>query len=165
MLSAGGRGFMRFLPAGALLATDANRRCRDSEAEEALVSALKKAGFVCRVEDNLLFLTPGDELLGSICYDGVPEIDWQSPLHPVQALGARFLKKEKQPLTDAGRQLIIETLRMSWKIQGQLLSGLEAISASAAVMQRQGDTSGMHEAGAILLERCREEIGGQRHEA
>ena len=44
MLSAGGHGFMRFLPAGgALLATDAIRRCGDDVARAQLTDDAQKA--------------------------------------------------------------------------------------------------------------------------
>ena len=155
MLAAGGRGFVRFLPlGGALLVTDANRRCADENEKAALIGALEHAGFDCCARGGLLELTPQDDVLCRIGYDEEAEIDWSSPLHPVQALGRRWHNREKQPLSDAGRQLILEALRLSWQPVGKTQEGIEMLRAQGAVMQRTGDTSGMHEAGAILLDWC-----------
>ncbi|MGN0776628.1 MAG: hypothetical protein ACI4MM_08130 [Candidatus Ventricola sp.] len=158
VLAAGGRGFVRFLPAGgALLATDAIRRCAEDAARTALADALAQAGFVCEVRGGLLELTPADEVLFSPdCGEGMA-VDWESPLHPAQALAVRFLAKKRQPLTAAGRQLVMETLRLTWQTPDRLLSGLPTLRAQAAVMQRKGDLSGLHEAGALLREFCEQE--------
>lgn len=166
MLAAGGRGFMRFLPpGGALLATDAVRRC-ESEAQKAnMIDALEAAGFVCCEEDGLLMITPRDALLDNISCDMISEINWNSPLHRLQALGTGWIRKEKQPLTREGRQLIVEALRLSWQPVKQGKDGLEALRARAAVMLRRGDDSGFHEAGAVLLHWCDQEIGGHADEA
>lgn len=161
MLSAGGRGFVRFLSAGgALLATDAIRRCADEAARDALTDTLAQAGFVCEVRGGLLELTPADDVLSALSASGRTAIDWESPLHPAQALAARFLATEKQPLTREGRQLIVETLRLTWQTPETLFSGLPALRAQAAVMQRRGDRSGMHQAGALLREFCEQEAKG-----
>lgn len=158
MLLSGGRGFMRFLPpGGALLATDALRRCRGEAEEATLIGALEAAGFACIRRDGLLELTPQDALLMSICAEGEAAIDWSSPLHPVQALGARWLGKEKQPFTDAGRQLILEALRLTWQTTAGL-EAMEALRQRGAAMQRNGDSSGMHEAGAALMNWCNAQL-------
>jgi len=164
MIAAGGRGFVRFLPpGGALLATDANRRCRDESDKAALCAALACVGFVCAEQDGLLALTPADCMLGEIAYDGDRPMDWDSELHQAAALGLRWMSKEKRPLTDAGRQLILEALRMS--SQRQPSTGVDALRTRGAVMQRTGDISGMHEAGAILLDWCSRSEGGIIDEA
>ena len=166
MLASGGRGFMRFLPAGgALLATDAIRRCGDDAARERLTEALHAAGFVCEARGGLLELTPTDGVLSAFNGGGRPAIDWENPLHPAQALAARFLNNPKQPLTPAGRQLIVETLRLTWLAPDRALLGLPALRAQAAVMLRQGDRSGLYEAGAVLREFCEQEQGGLIDEA
>lgn len=166
MLAAGGRGFVRFLPAGgALLATDAIRRCGDDAARAQLTEALHAAGFVCEERTGLLELTPADDVLSALDDGERAAIDWESPLHPVQALAARFLNNPKQPVTPAGRQLILETLRLTWLAPDRALLGLPALRAQAAVMLRQGDRSGLHEAGAVLKEFCEQEQGGLTDEA
>ena len=86
-------------------------------------------------------------------------------LHPAQALANRFQAAAAQPLTGAGRQLIVETMRLTWQTPETLLSGLPALRAQAAVMQRRGDRSGMHQAGALLREYCEQEQGGMTDEA
>lgn len=165
VLAAGGRGFVRFLPAGgALLATDAIRRCADDDSRVRLTQALAAAGFGCAVRGGLLELTPEDGLLSAP--DGEARtVDWESPLHPAQALARRFGTNDRRPLTPAGRQLILETLRLTWLAPDRVLAGLPALRARAAVMQRQGDTSGLHEAGAVLWEFCAQERGGMTDEA
>ena len=166
IFAAGGRGCVRFLPpGGALLATDANRRCQSDEEKAALTTALADAGFACDEQNGLLAITPGDELLGAIEYDEETNVDWQSPLHPLQALGLRWMDKPKQALTSDGRQLILETLRISWQQTEQVQGGAQALRAQAAMMQRRGDESGMHESGAVLLEWCRQTQGGNIDEA
>lgn len=166
MLAAGGHGFVRFLPAGgALLATDAIRRCGDDASRARLTDALAAAGFVCEARGALLELTPADDVLSALDDGGRDAIDWESPLHPAQALARRFLANPGQPLTPAGRQLILETLRLTWLAPDRVLSGLPALRAQAAVMQRQGDRSGLHEAGAVLKEFCEQEQGGLTDEA
>lgn len=158
MLAAGGRGFVRFLPAGgALLATDAIRRCKDEASRAALTDALAQTGFVCVLRGGLLELTPTDDELAGLDGGERLETDWESPLHPAQALALRFLKKPKQPLTQAGRQIVVEALRLTWLEPEALLAGLPALRAQAAVMLRGGDRSGLHEAGTILKEYCEQE--------
>jgi len=165
VLAAGGRGFVRFLTEGALMATDAVRRCADEAQRSALILSLEQAGFVCREQDGLLLLTPKDALIEGLTYDHIKETDWHDPMHPVRALGMRWIGKQKKALTPQGRQLIMETLRLCWQDAGQTLRGMEALRARAAVMQRHRDTSGMHEAGAVLLGWCDEMQGGHENEA
>lgn len=155
MLLAGGRGFMRFLPEGeALLVTDAMRRCEDDAARGRLTAALEAAGFACRAQDGLLLLTPDDDVLCAAECGAPCEVDWESALHPAQALACRWLAEDRQRLTAAGRQLALDTLRLTWQPQDKVLAGLPALRAQAAVMLRCGDRSGLHPAGAILREWC-----------
>lgn len=162
MLAAGGRGFMRFLPTGgALLVTDAIRRCEDDAARAKLEEALMDAGFACAVRGGLLELTPTDDMLTGLGGGQAPETDWASTLHPAQALGRRWLANERLPLTAAGRQLIMEALRLTWQPEESVLAGLDALRAQAAVMQRRGDRSGLHEAGAVLRDYCDERQGAK----
>jgi len=166
MIAAGGRGFMRFLPpGGALLATDAVRRCESDAQKTAMIDALAAAGFACCERDGLLMLTPKDELLCGIVFAGKHEIDWNLPQHRVQALGAGWIRKQKRQLTEDGRQLIIEALRLAWQPVKTEKDGLEALRARAAVMLRRGDDSGFYEAGAVLLGWCDQETGGYADEA
>ena len=159
MLAAGGRGFMRFLPpGGALLATDAIRRCESDLQKRALIDAFNTAGVACCEKDALLMITPEDALLSCIAYDGKAEIDWASPLHRVQALGLLWNRKPKKALTQDGRQLVIEALRLSWQPFHQAEDGFDALRARAAVILRRGDDSGFYEAGAVLLDWCGQEI-------
>ena len=169
MLAAGARGFMRFLPpGGALLATDAVRRCGSDAEKTALTSALKAAGFDCCEKNGLLMLTPIDVLLCGVACGEADVIDWTSPLHRTQALGLGWTRKKKKPLTQEGRQLIIEALRLSWQQPKQTEEGLDALRARAAVMLRRRDDSGFYEAGAVLLDWCdqfRQSTGGNGNEA
>lgn len=166
MLAAGGRGFMRFLPpGGALLATDAVRRCESEAQKQAMIAALTAAGFVCCERDGLLMMTPKDALLGSISCGEAHEIDWDSPLHSVQALGLGWIRRQRKPLTQDGRQLILEALRLSWQPMKQTKDALDAMRARAAVMLRKRDDSGFHEAGAVLMDWCDQWMGGHADEA
>lgn len=151
---AGGCGFMRFAPeGGALLATDAPRRCADGA--QALIRALEEAGFSCACSGGLLLLSPADALLNAMdAPPGEAPIDWDSPLHPAQALAARWLAAPRAPLTDAGRRLAVETLRLTGQPGRDVLSGLGALRARAAVMLRSHDCSGMRAAGAVLRAWC-----------
>ena len=157
MLAGGGRGFVRFMDGGALLVSDAIRRCEDDAAKRRLLDALRQAGFVCDERDGLLMMNPADALLSTIGYDGRPGINWDGALCDAQALAARWLKRERQPLTPAGRQLIIDSLRLTW--QNRMADGLALLRAQAAVMQRSGDTSGFCTAGAVLAEWCDRQEG------
>lgn len=161
MLSAGGRGFVRFMDSGALLVSDAVRRCEDDAAKQKLVDALDQAGFSCDEQEGLLMIDPQDELLDAIVYDGAFSVRWDGELYAVQALAARWMRRKRQPLTPAGRQLIIDSLRLTW--QDHMADGLTLLRAQAAVMQRSGDTSGFCTAGAVLADWCdRQE--GKHHE-
>ena len=150
MLASGGRGFVRFLPpGGALLATDALCRATQEQAE-AIVRALRAAGFVCAQSGALLLLlTPQDALLAA-----APEtktvVDWAGEVYAAQALARRWQERPPLPLTPAGRQLILETLRLIWQPRSRVLGGIDALRGRAAVMLRGGDASGLHEAGSYL---------------
>ena len=108
-------------------------------------------------------MTPADDVLSALGGEKTIAVCWESPLHPAQALAGRFLAAEKRPLTPDGRQLILETLRLTWLAPDRVLSGLPALRARAAVMLRRGDRSGFCEAGAVLKEFC--ELGGMTDEA
>lgn len=152
LLGAGGRGFVRFPERGALLLSDAIRRCADEADKARLIAALKEAGFACHEQDGLLMITPTDAALEEIGCEGGCEIDWDGPLCGAQALAARWLKKPRTPLTGDGRQLIVDTLRLTW--QDRVTDALAALYAQAAVMQRRGDISGFCQAGAVLKNWC-----------
>ena len=157
LLAAGGRGFVRFCDQGALLVSDASRRCADDAAKEQLISALAQAGFDCREQDGLLMINPQDALLEAICCEGDFAVDWDGALCDVQALAARWLRREKQPMTPAGRQLMLDALRLTW--QDRMSDGLAHLRAQAAMMQRTGDTSGFCGAGAVLANWCDRQEG------
>jgi len=156
LLDAGGRGFMRFAgEGGALLVTDAVRRCDDPDA---LVQAMECCGFSCCVQEGILYLTPQDVLLKAfIGPQEPPQIHWEEMVHPAQALAARWFSAPETALTPAGRQLVIDTLRLTGAPGKNVLSGLDALRAQAAVMLRSADRSGMHEAGAVLAQWCSEQ--------
>lgn len=156
LLSAGGRGFVRFLDQGALLVSDALRRCEDDAAKRQLTDALAHAGFVSCEQDGLLLITPADALIAQIACDACG-IDWESPLHSAQALAMRWLSQERRTLSDGGRQLIVDCLRLTW--QDRVPDGLRQLRAQAAVMMRSGDMSGFYEAGAVLANWCNEQEG------
>ena len=159
LLGAGGRGFVRFCEQGALLVSDAIRRCEDDAARKTLTDALAQAGFESWTQDDLLMIMPSDALLEQMACEDC-EVDWSSPLHGAQALAARWLARERQALTEAGRQLIVDCLRLTW--QDRVMDGLRQLRAQAAVMQRSGDTSGFCQAGAVLADWCTEQEGKTR---
>ena len=156
MIAAGGRGFVRFAPpGGALLLTDALRRCTDDAQARRLTDALERAGFACSTEGGMLLLTPRDELLRCGA-DALPLQDESLPLCETRMLAVRWMKSRPQALTDSGRQLVLETLRLLWQPKDKVLAGLCALRAQAAALLREKDTSGLHEAGCILYDWCRE---------
>lgn len=156
VIAAGGRGFVRFAPpGGALLITDALRRCTDAAQVKKLIDALEEAGFACRQRDGLLWLTPQDDLLRCEA-DEYPAADWQLPLYELAALAVRWASVQPQEFTPAGRRLMLETLRLLWQPRDKVLAGMNALRAQAAAMLREGDRSGLHEAGWILYDWCRE---------
>lgn len=157
LIAAGGRGFVRFPECGALLVSDAVRRCESDADRKKLTDALSRAGFDASEQDDLLMINPKDELLQAIAYEGAFSVNWDGVLSDVQALAMRWLGREKQPLTQEGRQLVIDALRFTW--QDRMTDGLEALRAHAAVMQRQGDTSGFLQAGIILADWCDRQEG------
>ena len=101
-------------------------------------------------------MMPSDALLESMACDAC-EVNWDSPLHSAQSLAKRWLACERRPLTAAGRKLIVDCLRLTW--QDRVMDGLRALRAQAAVMQRDGDTSGFYQAGAVLANWCNEQEG------
>ena len=154
MLSCGARGFMRFAQEGeGLLVTDAASRCGDGGA--ALVAALEQAGFVCRGDGRLMRITPGDALLERLCAaGGEPAIDWDSPLHPAQALAARLMREAHAPLNSAGRALVLSTARLLWQPEDRVLAGLADIRALTAVRLRGQNRNGFYQTGALLANWC-----------
>lgn len=152
LLAAGGRGFVRFMDQGALLVSDAIRRCESDAHKAGLTAALERAGFSCWEQDGLLMINPQDDTLEAIAYEGCFSVRWDSALCAVQALARRWMKREKQPLTPAGRQLIIDALRLTWR--DRIADGMMFLCAQAAVMQRGADTSGFCQAGAVLADWC-----------
>lgn len=155
-MACGGRGFMRFADSGALLVTDAPRRCAGETEVHALISALEAKGFSVSLADGLLTLNPGDAMLLAIGEPDKQAILWDGPLFRAQALAARLLSAPQLPLTEAGRTLAIEALRLTGRPGEDVLSGLSALRARAAIMLRNGDRSGMRIAGAILTTWCKE---------
>lgn len=152
ILTAGGRGFVRYLPPGGrMLVTDAARRGDG----EAIASALQAAGFVCEQEESgLMAISPGDALIAEITQGYMPgvraQISWSSPDCGAHALADRLLRCGSLPLTDAGRRLIDEALRLCLTPERQRGEMLSALRARIAVMLREGDRSGMAEAGWLL---------------
>lgn len=157
LLGAGARGFVRFAPpGGALLITDAPRHCQEAQ-KRAAVCALQAAGFACREEDTLLLLTPEDALLQALCVDcGDVRVCWNGSLCPVQTLAVRLGREDRLPLTPAGRQLVLEVIRLLWREENRVMEGADAIRARAAQMLRTGDRSGFCEAGQLLAAWCHE---------
>ena len=168
LLHAGGRGFMRFAPSGgALLITDAPRHCGEEADRRRLCGALRTAGFLCREEGGLWMLSPDDALLGRLgaaWQEGPPLVDWDGLLEPAQELAARFLKEEPLPMSRSGRQLALEMLRLLWQDERRVLTGLDGIRARAAEMLREGDRSGMREAGACLAGWCKARVQAAKQE-
>lgn len=148
IFAAGGRGFVRFLPPGGeLLVTDAVRR---GDADT-MGAALMRAGFSCVERGGLLEFSPSNAwIVDNLPEPGKRQIEWESSLYPAQALTDRFLRMACAPLTQAGRQLVLETLRLLWQPEDKLIAGLDGLKSRAAVMLRSHDTSGMFEAGAFL---------------
>jgi len=149
IFAAGGRGFVRFSAGGdALLLSDAPRK---GEAQ-ALCSALEQAGFRCEVREGLLFANPTDERLLALCAAQPEDLetDWESPRFEAEAFAVRLVRKPAQPLDDQGRRMVLETARLLWQAEGKALAGLPALRARAAVVLREGNGSGLHEAGRLL---------------
>lgn len=161
MLASGARGFMRFAREGnALLVTDAAVRCADGGA--ALRDALCRAGFVCRSEGALTYVTPCDGLLEQLCEgEGEAVIDWNSPLHPAQALAVRLMREAHAPLDDAGRQLVFCAARALWQPQEKVLAALSDVRALAAIHMREGNRNGFYQAGRLLCNWCQEQTKGE----
>ena len=178
---AGARGFVRFAPEGAdaLLITDAPRFCADGGQRTELSDALTSRGFSCREDGGLLLITPEDALLSRLGQGAASprSWDWESPLTPVYALADRWLRvggascegmcvksmaaavlsasaeaDAMPPLTEAGRRLALETARLLWRPRAQVLAGLGALRARAAIMQRKKDVSGLRLCGGMLME-------------
>lgn len=159
----GARGFVRFAAEGPLLVTDAATRCADGGL--ALVDGLTRAGFACCDAGGLLGLTPDGALLAHLCARQTRSvaIDWDGPLHPAQALAARLLRApDASPMTDAGRALCVETARLLWRSEAQVLAGLLPLRARVAALLRARDTTGFACAGALLANWCDERTSSAR---
>ena len=155
VIACGGRGFMRFADsAGALLVCDAARRCESEAALAQMLAALEQKGFSVSLAEGLMMISPGDEMLLSLDAQDVPVIRWEDQDFAAQALTARLLKAPQTPLTPAGRALATEALRLTGRPGEDVLAGLGAIRAQAAVMLRCGDRSGMRIAGAVIKTWC-----------
>lgn len=160
MLACGARGFMRFAQScGGLLVTDAAARCEDGGA--ALWEELGARGFDCQSDGHLTRITPGDALIEQICTGHCDvRIDWDSPLHPAQALAARLMREKHEPLEDDGRALVLNTARLLWQPQDKVLAGLEDVRATVAVRLREGNRNGFYQAGRLLSNWCQEQTKG-----
>lgn len=160
MFACGARGFMRFAREGdALLVTDAAARCLDGG--EAMREALTLAGFRCWMEGALTLIAPGDALLARLCESaGELAINWDSPLHPVQAFAARLMREQHTPLDNSGRQLVLLTARLLWQPQDKVLSGLAELRALAATRLREHDRNGFYQVGRLLANWCLEQEKG-----
>lgn len=149
ILSAGGRGFVRFLSQGdALLISDAPRRGESGP----LIAELGEAGFDGVVREDLLYITPGETLLLELCArqpEGI-DVDWNGPLFETMALCERLLGEAPMPLDEGAGQLLMETVRLLWQPEEKVLAGLPALRARIAVRLREGKRSGLHEAGRLL---------------
>lgn len=158
LTAAGGRGFVRFAPDGALLVSDAAMRA-DEQTAACLLEALEKCGFSVRVSGGMLHIDPTDALIDAlaadvVCAEADMEIDWSSALYPAQALAARWMRAPDAPVTDRGRALVRETLRLIWQPESRVLAGLGSLRARAAAMLRDGERGGMRQAGALLMGYC-----------
>ena len=155
IFAAGGRGFVRFLPEGeeALLVSDAVRRCENTKA---LTEACRAAGFRTEEREGLLRLTPTEETLRAM---GAPvdfAVDWAAPDAADRAFAARLMRSEAKPMTEAGRRLAVETLRLIWQDDAHVHKGLSALRARAATCLRTHDDSGFFVCGALLARRLAE---------
>lgn len=155
-------GFVRFAPEGdeALLLTDAAARLDEAGRAE-LVRVLHARGFVCAARGGLLGLTPEDALLSRLGEGEAspPRCDEDDPLLPACALADRWLRAPREPLTPAGRRLVLETARLLWQPRPKVLAGLRNLRALAATLQRGGDRSALRPCGAMLSRWCAQEIG------
>ncbi len=155
IFAAGGRGFVRFLPEGeeALLVSDAVRRCENTKA---LTEACRASGFRTEERDGLLRLTPTEETLRAMAAPVDFAVDWAAPDAADRAFAARLMRSEAKPMTEAGRQLAVETLRLIWQDDAHVHKGLSALRARAATCLRTHDDSGFFVCGALLARRLAE---------
>ena len=151
VFAAGGRGFVRFLPAGeeALLVSDAPRRCADVPA---LLAACETAGFDARERGGLLLLNPTAETLRALELLAHIDVDWDAPDAPTAAFAAYLMRRPDRPLTENGLLLVVETLRLLWQDEAHVRAGLPALRARAAACLRARDDSGFFRTGALLAE-------------
>ena len=151
VFAAGGRGFVRFLPAGetALLVSDALRRCGDVPA---LLDGCRAAGFDARERDGLLLLTPTEAALRALDVPAHIDVDWDAPDAPTAAFAAYLMRRPDRPLTENGLLLVEETLRLLWQDEAHVRAGLPALRARAAACLRARDDSGFFRTGALLAE-------------
>ena len=149
VFAAGGRGFVRFLPAGeaALLVSDAPRRCGDVPA---LLDGCRAAGFDARERDGLLLLTPTEAALRALDVPARIDVDWDAPDAPTAAFAAYLMRRADRPLTEDGLRMVVETLRLLWQDEAHVRAGLPALRARAAACLRAGEDSGFFLSGALL---------------
>ena len=160
MEGSGARGFMRFAQEGeALLICDAAARCADGG--QALCQALEAAGFTCRAQGALLMIAPVDALLERMAADVNcnPVDDWGGELRPAQTLASRLLRAPREALTPQGRAYAMQTARLLWRPQAQVLAGIDGLRAQAAALLRAGDRSGFALAGGLLANWCEQKKG------
>ena len=153
ILGAGRRGFVRFLSEGdGLLISDAPRRCADGAGMEQMIRALEEAGFSCRIEEGLAYITPGKARLMALCNAQIKEIgiDWDGPLFDMQALCARLLREKPLELDEDGARLLVKTARILWQPKKKVLSCAGALRAMIAVRLREGNRGGLYEVGLLL---------------
>ena len=153
IFAAGGRGFVRFLPSGgALLVSDAARRCENAQA---LLDACRAAGFAVEEKNGLLDLTPEDGVLRALCDACTQTLridDWDGEAASAGAFAIRLMRKKDTTLTADGRQLVLETLRLLSQDDAHILMGLEGIRARAAAQLRHRDESGLRAAGVLIAD-------------
>ena len=132
VFAAGGRGFVRFLPAGetALLVSDAPRRCGDVPA---LLDGCRAAGFDARERDGLLLLTPTEAALRALDVPARIDVDWDAPDAPTAAFAAYLMRRADRPLTEDGLRLVVETLRLLWQDEAHVRAGLPALDVPARI--------------------------------
>ena len=156
MLAQGLCGFVRIAPEGGpLLVTDCMRRA-GAQAREGFLEALEGRGLLLCEHEGLLFLSPGRDCLQDIVRraESVPaceDIDWRSPLAPAQSFAQRLLRDSIVPMSDRGEALLAEVLRLPDPQGGW--PALDRLRPRVAVMLREHDRGGLHEAGALLWAR------------
>ena len=65
-------------------------------------------------------------------------------------------------MTDAGRALCVETARLLWRSEAQVLAGRLPLRARVAALLRERDMTGFACAGALLANWCDERTSSAR---